>query len=111
MPAESKPQVLQAPRMACVNNAAFVMNFKVGYSHNGTNGETDGSGNYPINQTRTIDLKDKGLQAGDVIWPHVSAVAGLTKDGEKVAYAPNGQTVTYTVSGTTLIYDINRVGA
>ena len=109
MPAEpNQSKTLQAQKIACVNNDAFVMNFEVAYSKNGdgAEGRSEGSGNYPINQSHTIDLKDKGLRAGDLIWPHVSAVA---KDGERIAYAPNGQTVTCSVTGTTLIYDVNRI--
>jgi hypothetical protein len=54
MPAESdQSKTLQAQKIACTNNAAFVMNFSVGYSkkQDGSGGDIGGSGDYPINQT------------------------------------------------------------
>jgi hypothetical protein len=112
MPAESdQSKTLQAQKIACTNNAAFVMNFSVGYSkkQDGSGGDIGGSGDYPINQTRTIDLLNQGLQVGDSIWPKVNAVWGKSNEGERIAYAPNGHTVTYNVSGTTLSYGVDRI--
>jgi hypothetical protein len=112
MPAESDTsKTLQAQKIACVNNAGFVMNFAVGFSrkNDGSGGDIGSTENYPINQTRTIDLANQGLQVGDFIWPKVNAVWGKSNEGERIIYAPNGQTVTYNVSGTTLSYGVSRI--
>jgi hypothetical protein len=113
MPAESdQSKTLQAQKIACTNNAGFVMNFSVGFSRkkDGSGGDIGSTENYPINQTRTIDLANQGLQVGDSIWPKVNAILGKSSEGERIIYAPNGQTITYTVTGATLTYSVNRIG-
>jgi len=110
MPAESGANVLGVQSIACSNNAGFVMNFSVGYAKkDGSSGRLGGSGDYPVNQTRSIDLANNGLQPGDSIWPCVNAVWGKSNEGERVVFSPNGQTATYTVSGTTLNYSVSRI--
>jgi hypothetical protein len=102
---------MEVQKIACVNNAGFVMNFQVAYlDEDGNTQVTDNSGNYPIDQTRTIDLAGAGIEEGSFMWPHVHAVLGITKDGEpKVKYAKNGHVGTYEVKGTTLIYSVNLI--
>jgi hypothetical protein len=95
-------------KIACSNNAGFVMSFTVAYIDEDGNTLTYGdSGNYPINQTRTIDLKGSGIAPGTFIWPIVNAVWGLTQEAHrKVRYSEDGNVATYDVSGTTLNYNI-----
>ncbi|WP_269530901.1 hypothetical protein [Chitinimonas sp. BJYL2] len=109
-PAESGQTALHVQHIACVNNAGFVMDFKVSNRDGHKAGD---SGGYPINQVRSIDVatlqfNGRGAEVGEEIHPVVHAHAGVTKEGPTVRYAPNGQTATYTVTGTTLIYSINR---
>lgn len=96
---------MDVQKIACVNNAGFVMSFEV------TDGRlsTGSSGNYPIDQTRTIDLEGVGFSPGDAVWPRVSAVLGRTEDGSQVTYQPNGQVATYEVKGTTLDFHVNLI--
>jgi hypothetical protein len=95
-------------KIACVNDAAFVMSFVVDIAGKF---KTASSGNYPIDQTRTIDLGGDPITAGVQIWPVVSAVLGKTESGAPVTYAENGQTATYEVKGTTQNYSVNLIGS
>jgi len=101
--------------IACVNNAGFVMSFglEVLDIDNGieaTINDLD-SGNYPIDQTRTIDLSATNIAEGTLVRPQARAVWGDTNHGNRwVKYAQNGQTATYEVRGTTLNYDVKLIG-
>lgn len=108
-PAESGSVDLHVQHIACVNNAGFVMNFQIRRQRDGR--DAGDSGRYPINQSRRIDLSGlefggDRLQIGDLVQPRVNAVAGSTRDGPGVRYAPNGQTATFNVRGTTLDYSV-----
>ena len=98
---------MQVQNIACVNDAGFVMSF---YVQVGNGLRTAGSGNYPIDQHRVIDLGDIGCGEGEDIWPVVSAVFGKTHSGSHVTFAKNGQTATYEVRGTTLSYSVTLIG-
>ncbi|HEX5503404.1 MAG TPA: hypothetical protein VFW96_12335 [Thermomicrobiales bacterium] len=104
--------MLQVQKIACSNAAGFVMNFAIKYlQDDGSWGSAGESGNYPIDQTRTIDGNGQGIPEGTPMTPEVHAILGVTHDGTPlVAFAPNGQTATYNVHGTTLNYsvDLNR---
>lgn len=100
--------MLQVQNIACTNNAGFVMNFDV---QTASGLKTNGSGNYPINQHRVIDLGNYDLAEGTEMWPVVHAILGRTHSGEPhVQYAKNGQTATYEVKGGTLNYSVKLVG-
>lgn len=97
-------------RIACVNNAGFVMNFSVSVLNieDGTSQVVGDSGTYPIDQARVIDLANFGIEEGSLIRPHVNAVWGVSNEGNHyVRYASNGATATYNVTGTTLNYSVN----
>ena len=95
--------MLEVQKIAVVNDAGFVMNFDV----ETTGGKTDSSGNYPIDQSRSIDFGDTPFREGIEIWPVVHAILGKTKSAdEHVVFKMNGQTATYEVKGTTLSYSI-----
>ena len=98
--------MMEVQKIACVNNAGFVMSFKVR-----TGGaSTDGSGDYPINQTRVIDLANTPFREGLEFWPEVHAVLGKTQSAsEHIVFKMNGQTATYQVRGTTLDYSVNLI--
>lgn len=72
---------------------------------------TGSTGNYPIDQTKTIDLSSFGFADGTELWPVVDAVLGKTKSGDPhVTYANNGQVGTYDVKGTTLNFSVKLIG-
>lgn len=99
---------MNVQKIACVNAAGFVMSFDV---RTASGLRTSSSGNYPIDQSRTIDLGDVGLAEGTEIWPVVHAVLGKTKSGNPhVTYQKNGQLATYEVKGTTLNYSVKLIG-
>lgn len=103
--------MLQVQRIACVNNAGFVMNFSIQWLDNNGNWNTAGwnSGNYPIDQTQTSpDLAAIGVAADAIaVRPWVNAIAGLSMEGTPmVSYAANNQTATFVVAGTTLGYSV-----
>ena len=103
---------LQVQKIACVNDAGFVMNFELRFIDPST-GQWVGaanSGNYPIDQTRTIDGQTLNLPAGGHMLPEVHAILGETKAGLEVEYQPNGQTATYDVRGGTLTYSVSLIG-
>jgi hypothetical protein len=99
--------MIQAQKVACINHAGFVMSFVAQ-----TNGARSfSSGNYPINETRTIDLGTSAFREGLELWPVVDAVLGKTEgSSDHFIFAMNGQTVTYEVKGTTLDYSVKMVG-
>jgi hypothetical protein len=78
---------LQVQTIACVNNAGFVMSFglEIIDINTGLNFivENQDSGNYPIDQTRHIDLSKTGLAEGTLVRPHVRPVWGSTKNGDR----------------------------
>lgn len=99
--------MIAAQKVACTNQAAFVMSFvaKSGVVSSAS------SGSYPINQTRVIDLAGAGIAEGDVITTEVHAVLGKTvRSADRFVYKKNGQTVTYRVSGTTFDYGVHLIG-
>jgi hypothetical protein len=90
----------------CRNRAAFVMSFLA------TDGRlaTPSSGEYPVAQSRTIDLSRTRFREGDPVWPQVSAVWGKTKEApDRLSFAVNGKTAVYEVKGVTLSYSIRLV--
>lgn len=97
-------------KIACVNNAAFVMKFSVEFEQDGAIKATGATENYPINQSRVIDLAEHGLALRTAIWPLVHAFWGKDSRGPRISYSPNGQTATFSVTGATLNYEITRVG-
>jgi hypothetical protein len=106
---------VQVQTIACVNNAGFVMSFglQVFDINTGLILTVEGidSGNYPIDQTRTIDLSTTAIAEGTLVRPQVRAVWGNTEPGNKfVQYTKNGQTATWEVRGTTLNYSVNSIG-
>jgi hypothetical protein len=101
---------MKAQRIACVNNAGFVMNFSVSVLNveDGTSRVVGDSGTYPINQARVIDLANFGIEEGSLVRPHVNAVWGVSNEGNRyVIYDPDAATATYNVTGTTLNYSVN----
>ena len=101
-PAAAAPPCVQ--KISVVNNAAFVMSYRVQTREGITGAPTD---NYPVNQTRTTDLSATELPLGADVRPLVSAVAGDTNLGNVfVSYCDNGQTATYTVTGTTMDFRV-----
>jgi len=95
----------QVSKIACDNNGGFVMKFRVKLG----SGKLSSSwtGNYPINQSKTIDLRKLGVPTGTEVWPEVDAVLGKTKNArEHVIYDSSTENVaTYRVTGTT--FNIN----
>ncbi|HZS75952.1 MAG TPA: hypothetical protein VFA41_05010 [Ktedonobacteraceae bacterium] len=107
---------LPVQTIACVNDAAFVMSFGLEILDMNTGIplilENVDTGNYPIDQTRSIDLSTTGIAEGTWVRPQVRAVWGDTNLGNRyVQYAQNGQTASYDVSGTTLNYSVNLITA
>jgi hypothetical protein len=102
--------VLAVQKIACCNDAAFVMSFAAACS----DGRSSSTDTYPIDQTRVIDLASAPFKLGTEFWPRVNAVLGNTQDvqdaREHVVFAMNGQTATYEVKGTTLHYSITLIG-
>jgi len=96
--------MVQAQKIACVNDAAFVMSFEAVCP----DGRSDSTGNYSISLTREIDLAQLPFKEGTEFWPEVHAVLGKTESApDHVVFARNGQTATYLVRGITLGYSIS----
>ena len=101
----------QVKRIACTNNAGFVMNFSIRWKSDDNNWNTTSwnSGSYPINQTRiSPDLRKIGVPVqARVITPYVYAILGKNNMGTPaVEYQPNDRTGTYIVEGTTDDYSV-----
>ncbi|MGH7047902.1 MAG: hypothetical protein ACREE2_16100 [Stellaceae bacterium] len=99
--------MVEVQKIACTNNAGFVMWFQA-VTAGGTSNGTD---TYPIDQTRVIDLGATPFREGVEFWPEVHAILGKTQSaGQHIVFKMNGQTATYEVRGTTLNYSINLIG-
>lgn len=91
-------------KIACTNNAPFEMNFEVDTPNGFKTPETS---NYPMGQTKVIDLDKFGIAEGTKIQPVVHAEGGETVSGDPpVCYAKNGQTATYKVNGKACNYSV-----
>lgn len=107
--------ITQVQKIACINNAGFVMNFSILWQdiHGNWNITSWNSGNYPINKTRTSpDLKEIGIDpiTAVLVTPYVEAVLGKQESGSPcLEYQPNGLTGIYQVKGTTLNYSVKLV--
>ncbi|GGJ70483.1 hypothetical protein [Streptomyces lacrimifluminis] len=100
-PAQAQPCV---QKVAVVNNAGFVLSWAASARTGEQSAPTD---DYPINQTRIIDLSTTALPEGTDIRPYVEAVGGTNEYGSSyVSYCDNGQTATYSVTGTTFDYSV-----
>jgi hypothetical protein len=103
--------MLRVQKIACINNAGFVMNFSIRWlDQNGAWHDADwNSGDYPINQTRVSpDLGSIGVPDNALfVEPFVQPVLSLPKEGHPlVGYEKNGQTAVYEVRGTIFDYDV-----
>lgn len=100
--------VQHVQKIACDNAAGIVMNFNVAYINDDGDTLTFGdSGNYPIDQARTIDLGAAGVPDGAFIWPIVNGVAaGTVEAPKKVKYASNGNVATYVVTGVSFNFNV-----
>jgi len=103
-----------AERISVMNNAGFVMSFKIGFIN--TEGDTLfsdwSSRHYPINNNETCNLTTdtKEIPEGALVFPRVDAVLGLTRDAaKKVQYKKNNLTAVYSVKGITLSYSVELV--
>jgi len=92
-------------KIVCVNNAGFVMNFYAEWS----GARSESTSNYPIDQSREINLKDLSIPAKGEVWPVVKAILGKTNSSaDHVIYDPqSNNTATYTVKGTTLHFSVS----
>ena len=95
--------MLEVQKIACLNDGGFVMWFQAVCA----DGSSKSSGDYPVDQTRTIDLGETSFPTGIEFWPEVHVVLGKTESADQhVIFAMNGQTATYEVKGTTLHYSV-----
>src|SRR5690349_21224740 len=107
---------IQVRTIACVNNAGFVMSFGIDMVDPNTGlaliVEDLDTGNYPIDQTRIIDLAVTGIPEGSLVRPEVRPVWGSAKHGDRfVQYDPNSEeTATYDARGTLVSYSVHLIG-
>jgi hypothetical protein len=105
----------QVQKIACVNNAGFVMSFAIQWQdiHGSWNITKWNSGNYPINETRTSpDLQQIGVNptTAVLVTPYVVAELGKDNTGSPcLEYQPNGVIGTYQVKGTTFDYSVELI--
>ncbi|HXX78604.1 MAG TPA: hypothetical protein VEH81_15745 [Ktedonobacteraceae bacterium] len=109
---------IETQSICCINDAGFVMNFWIEWiDSDGNPGWTrTNSGDYPIDQRRTLDLdalnrQGESIPVGAFVRPRVQAELGDSNSGDKyVLYQPGlGNTVSYDVTGTTLNYSVTRI--
>jgi hypothetical protein len=108
----------QVQTIACVNNAGFVMSFGIEIFDENIGlirvWEGVDTGNYPIDQTRSIDLASMGIPEGTFVRPVIRPVgANSTNSGDYfVQYIPySDETATYDVSGILGTYSVHLIGA
>ena len=109
----------QVRNIVCVNDAGFVMSFGIELydpylKRDEVLPDVD-TGNFPITQSRTIDLTSPnvGLPEGARVRPQVRPVWGSVQEGDGwVLYDPNsGETATYQVSGVLGDYTVHLLGS
>ncbi|MFD6415886.1 hypothetical protein [Streptomyces sp. NPDC060194] len=95
-------------KITVVNNSGYVLNWQPSTRTGELSYSTE---NYPVNQSRTIDLATTGFAEGTEVRPLVKAVAGTSEYGNRyVGYCANGQTATYSATGTTLDPAVTLLG-
>ncbi|MBD7917855.1 hypothetical protein H9657_06125 [Cellulomonas sp. Sa3CUA2] len=96
-------------RITVTNLAAFVMSVGVEYiDDDGQTTRTAWTDNYPVGQSRTIDLTTLKIDEGTLVRPVVDAVLGRTVAAEKfVKFASNDQTGAYGVHGVTQSFHVD----
>lgn len=94
----------EVSKIACVNAAGFVQEFRVVWE----GGKSDLSERYPNPQSRTIDLTRYNIPDGTEVWVEVHAILGKTKQAtEHVRFIRNSTSVaTYRTKGATLTFKI-----
>jgi hypothetical protein len=106
--------MLEVERIACSNEAGFVMNFWITWIDNGgtVRWTNNNSGDFPVGQTRVFDLGqgNPSIPEGVEVWPAVRAILGIQSEGNvHLRYKKNGQTATFRVQGTTLSFSVSKV--
>jgi hypothetical protein len=98
-PQRSTAMALAVQYIAVTNNGGYVMSFTIETFNDVHCG---GSGDYPVGNSRALDVGACGFAEGHEVWPHMYIVAGgHAVPTEHVVFARNGQTATYTATGTT----------
>ena len=101
--ASQKVKVVEAQKIVCVNHAAIVAWFSVGYiNDSGDPTYTSSTPSFPVGQQRGIDLDGEGIEEGTFCRPHVDGTGVINAvDGNKaIKYKKNGQTAVYEIKGT-----------
>lgn len=98
-------------RIACNNNAWFVMNFSIQWKTPDGNWHTSewNSGNYKKGDVKVspslsavVGVPDDAVE----VRPYVKAILGKSESGQALSPASDGQMVAYDVSGTTLNFSV-----
>lgn len=95
---------------ACVTNSAgFVLHWWYEDLNNQT--ESPYSDNYPIDQTKCMDIDIQNMHEGDYIIVNVHADLGLTKEADTpIIYDSTGPVLTYVCTGATLTFNCRLEG-
>ena len=104
-------QAIQASKACVTNSGGYVLHWW--YDDLNLDTESPDSGNYPIDQTRCMDMVGNivGLETGNFVEVYVHAQAGVTKSADNpLIYDPTGPVVTFTCNGTTLNFHCKANG-
>lgn len=98
--------MVEVQKIECHNDAWFVMSFQTAWN----SGVSEFTDNYPVLQTRTIDLASTSFPEGVEVFPIVSAVLGKTEQSrDHVTFKLNEKTAVYRVTGSTQNYSIDFI--
>ncbi|TAL34430.1 MAG: hypothetical protein EPN93_11955 [Spirochaetes bacterium] len=104
------PARYKAQKIACFNNAGFVMSFEIHYVNpDNTSGSCCKTDNFPINSHMVRDLATDApeIKEGALVRAKVYASGGYDVSGNRwVIYKKNNQAATYDVKGTTTDYTV-----
>ncbi|NET24270.1 cholesterol oxidase substrate-binding domain-containing protein [Okeania sp. SIO1I7] len=96
----------EVQKIECINDTWFVMSFQAAWNSR----MSESTGNYPILQSRTIDLAATTFPEGIEVWPVVSAVLGQTQaSDDRLTFKLNDKTAVYKVRGTITDYSVDFV--
>ena len=100
-------------KMSLQNNGGFAVKLQFSYvDEKGEKQHVDGTGSFPLGQTKTADPGDYGVPDGSPVTIYAFVVWGKDNQGTKYFQYSKGNSMVanYTISGTTLDNELGFVG-
>jgi hypothetical protein len=98
--------------ISCINNAGFVMKFKLQWQKGDRGGHSGWSDEYSNPDSKSLNFNNLKIEEGSEVWIVVHAIWGKTKSANQhVKYSSSADAhATYKVTGGSLTYEISLEG-